>query len=145
MKEIHYDREFKPLMDPVKDMMGVEMHNLPAGDHVPQAERLNWVIGERVRAMYHDLPYNNLPEIMWKYLTMIATDSLNWFPAKGGVSTYYSPHTILWQWQLDYKTDFVAPFGSFVQAYEERNPKNNNTPRTIDAVSYTHLTLPTIA
>ena len=36
--------------------------------------------------------------------------------------------------QLDYNTDFVTPFGSFVQAYEERNPKNNNTPRTIDAI-----------
>jgi len=28
----------------------------------------------------------------------------------------------------------VAPFGSFVQAYEERNPKNNNTPQTMDAI-----------
>ena len=44
VKEIHCDWEFKPLMDPVKDMMGVEMHYPPAGDHVPQAERLNRVI-----------------------------------------------------------------------------------------------------
>ena len=92
MREIHCDREFKPLMDPVKDMMGVEMHYPPAGDHVPQAERLNRVIGERVRAIYHDLPYKNLPEIMWKYLAMVATDSLNWFPARGGISKYYSPY-----------------------------------------------------
>ena len=56
VREIHCDWEFKPLMDPVKDMMGVEMHYPPAGDHVPQAERLNRVIGERVRAIYHDLP-----------------------------------------------------------------------------------------
>ena len=95
---------------------------------------MNRVIGERVRAMYHELPYKNLPEVMWKYLTMIATDSLNWFPVKGGASKYYSPHTLLRQQQLDYNTDFVAPFGSFVQAYEERNPKNNNSPRTIDAI-----------
>ena len=134
MKEIHCDREFKPLMDPVKDMMGVEMHYPPAGDHVPQAERLNRVIGERVRAIYHDLPYKNLPKIMWKYLAMVAIDSLNWFPARGGVSKYYSPHTLLRQRQLDFNTNFVAPFGSFVQAYEEWNPKNNNTPRTIDAI-----------
>ena len=97
IKEIHCDHEFKPLMDPVKDMMGVEMHYPPAGDHVPQAERLNRVIRERVCATYHDLPYKNLPEIMWKYLVMIATNSLNWFLAKGGVSKYYSPHTLLRQ------------------------------------------------
>ena len=35
---------------------------------------------------------------------------------------------------MDYNNDFVAPFGSFVQAYEERNPKNNNAPRTIDVI-----------
>ena len=110
------------------------MHYPQAGDHVPQAERLNSVIGERVRATYHDLPYRNLPEIMWKYLVMITTNSLNWFPAKGGVSKYYSPHMLLRQQQLNYNTNFVAPFGSFVQAYEERNPKNNNTPQTIDAI-----------
>ena len=48
VREIHCDREFKPLMDPVKDQMGIEMHYLPAGDHVPEAERLNRVIRERV-------------------------------------------------------------------------------------------------
>ena len=70
---------------------------------------------------------------------MIATDCLNWFPARVGASKYYSPHTVLRQSQLDYNTDFVVPFGSFVQAYEERNPKNNNTPQTIDAI-YLRLT-----
>ena len=64
MREIHCDRVFKPLMDPVKDQMGIEMHYPPAGDHVPEAERLNRVIGERVLAIYHELPYKNLPEIM---------------------------------------------------------------------------------
>ena len=121
-------------MDPVKDMMGVEMQYPLASDHVPQAERLNRVIRERVCAIYHNLPYKNLPEIMWKYLVMIATNSLNWFLARGGVSKYYSPHTLLRQQQLDYNTNFVAPFGLFVQAYEERNPKNNNTPQTINAI-----------
>ena len=58
---------------------------------------------------------------------------------KGGASKYYSPHTLLQQRQLDYTTDFVALFGSFVQAYKEQNPKNNNAPRTIDAI-YLRLT-----
>ena len=48
VKEIYCDREFKPLMDPVKDQMGIEMHYPLVGDHVPEAERLNCVIGERV-------------------------------------------------------------------------------------------------
>ena len=118
VKEIHCDREFKPSMDSVKGQMGIEMRYPLAGDHIPEAERLNRVIGERLQAIYHDLPYKNLPEVMWKYLTMIATDSLNWLLVKGGASKYYSPHTLLRQQQLDYTTDFVASFGSFVQAYK---------------------------
>jgi len=82
-------------MDPVKDMMGVEMHYPLASDHVPQAERLNRVIRERVRAIYHDLPYKNLPEIRWKYLVMIATNSFKLVPGKRwGIKVLQPTHIV---------------------------------------------------
>ena len=132
--EIHCDNEFKPIMDAVKDDMGVSMEYPPAKDHVPAAERNNRVIGERVRATYHRLPYKNMPRIMWEYLVFVSTAQLNWFPVKGGVSKYYSPHHLLKKRQLNYKRHFVVPFGSYVQANEENNPTNDNRPRSLDAI-----------
>jgi hypothetical protein len=41
---------------------------------------------------------------------------LNLFPAKGGISPYYSPRTILGLTPLDYDKHCAVPFGAYVQA-----------------------------
>jgi hypothetical protein len=71
---------------------------------------------------------------MVKYLAMIQTNQLNLFPAKGGVSKYYSPRMILTQEVLDYEKHFKIPFGSFVQATHESEKKNSNLARTLDCI-----------
>ena len=53
IKEIQCDREFKPLIENVKDDMNITMNYLPTNDHVPEAERNNQVIGEQIWAAYH--------------------------------------------------------------------------------------------
>ena len=70
------------------------MNYTAKGKHVPEAERNNRTIGERIRANYHNLPYKAIPRIMLCYLAMISTSQLNFFPAKGGVSPHLSPHII---------------------------------------------------
>ena len=45
-------------MDEVKDELDVDMNYTSQGEHVPEAERNNRTIGERIRAAYHNLPYN---------------------------------------------------------------------------------------
>jgi len=134
IKCIESDREFKTLMDDVKDDLDVTMNYPPAGAHVPEAERNNRTIGERIRSTYHNLPYKAIPKIMLQHLAMICADRLNWFPAKGGASPYYSPHVIMTHQDLDYEKHCQVPFGAYVQAYQENNPTNTNAPRTIDAV-----------
>ena len=62
-----------------------------AQEHVPQTERNNRVIKERVRAAYLYSPFKKLPRKVLKYLVMECTHKLNFFPVKGGVSDYYSP------------------------------------------------------
>ena len=71
-------------------------------DHVPEAERNNRVIQERVRATYHRLPFVHLPRNMVKYLTLESTKKLNFVPAKYGVSKYYSPRMIVNKQNLNY-------------------------------------------
>ena len=65
---------------------------------------------------------------------MVCTKQLNIFPAKGGISPYYSPHVLLDGRQYDYEKDYQVQFGSYVQANNNVNPTNTNAPRTIDGI-----------
>ena len=59
---------------------------------------------------------------------------LNFFPTKGGVSTYYSLRIIMDQTNLDYMKHCTTPFGAYVQANHESNPHNTNMSRTRDGI-----------
>ena len=91
VKTIHCDQEFKPMMDQISDELDIEMNYATTDEHVPEAERNNRTIKERIRATYHNLPFQAMPKVMLQYLAMVCADQLNLFPAKGGVSAYYSP------------------------------------------------------
>ena len=65
---------------------------------------------------------------------MVSGMQLNFFPAKGGVSTYYSPRMIMDQTNLDYTKHCTTPFGAYVQAYHETNPHNTSVSRTRDGI-----------
>ena len=95
IREIHADNEFRPLFETVADDLDVIMNYTNAGDHVPEAERNNRVLQERVRTAYHRLPYKAIPKTMLKHLTMISAEQLNYFPAKGGISAHFSPYAII--------------------------------------------------
>ena len=55
ISKIFCDGEFRPIMDPVKDEMNIDMRYSAAQAHVPEAERNNRTIKERIRATYHRL------------------------------------------------------------------------------------------
>jgi copper oxidase (laccase) domain-containing protein len=64
-------------------------------EHVPVIERSIRVIKERVRATYHGLDFQKLPKVMIKMLVAESAKKLNFFPAKNGVSPFFSPRMIL--------------------------------------------------
>lgn len=134
IETIFCDQEFQPMLDLVKDELGVTMNYTTTDEHVPEAERNNRTIAERIRCAYHSLPYKAIPRLMLRYLAMVCTSQLNMFPVKGGVSSYYSPHVLLGGRNLDYHKHCKIPFGAYVQAIQENSPKNTNAPRTIDAI-----------
>ena len=121
-------------MDEVEDELSVKMNYTATGEHVPEAERNNRTIGERIRTAYHSLPYSAMPKLMLKKLAMICTKQLNWFPAKGGVLPYLSPHLIMGGRDLDYNKHCQVPFGAYVLASHEDKPINSNVPQMIDAI-----------
>ena len=71
---------------------------------------------------------------MLKHLTMQSAEQLNYFPAKGGISAYYSPYAIIKRRAIDYDRHLRYGFGSYVQAFNENNPTNTNAPRTLDCI-----------
>jgi hypothetical protein len=46
-------------MNEVNATLEIEINYTSKGDHVPEAERYNHTIGERIRTTYHNLPYKN--------------------------------------------------------------------------------------
>jgi hypothetical protein len=135
IRTIHCAGEFRGMMEKVEDDLDMDMNFTNAQDHVPEAERNNLIIKERIRAAYHRLPYEAIPRIMINYLAMIQANKLNIFPVKGGVSKYYSPRMILKQTNLDYTKHYVVPFGAYVQANHESTKTSSNVTRTLDAIN----------
>jgi hypothetical protein len=95
------DNEFHPLMDPLALEVRIQVNYASPQEHVPEAEHNNQVIKEWIRATYHCLPYDCMPRIMVKVLVNDSAKKLNFFPAKNGISQYYSPRMILHQQNLD--------------------------------------------
>ena len=62
--KIYCDGEFKSMMDKVADDLNVTMNYTNAQDHVPEAERNNRTIKEKMRAALHRLPYKKIPKTM---------------------------------------------------------------------------------
>ena len=83
---------------------------------------------------FHSVPFKAWPKAMLDEAYQLAVDQLNFFPAKGGVSPYYSPNTIITGKVLDYKKHLKHAFGTYVQAFTENDPSNTHHPRTYDAI-----------
>jgi hypothetical protein len=134
IKTIHCNGEFRALMERVKDNLGIRMNFTNALDHVPEAERNNRTIKERVRAAYHRLPYKAIPRVMIRYLVKTQATQMNYFLVKGSISPYYSPQAILGLPTLEYNKHCMVPFGAYVQANHETNQTSSNAPRTLDTI-----------
>jgi hypothetical protein len=127
-QESNFDNEFRPLMHELQDVYEVTMNYANPQEHVPEAECNNRVIKERFREAFHRLPFTKIHKIMVKILTMECVKKLNFFPPKGGISPYYSPRMILHHQPLDYSKHCSIPFGSYVHAHNEPDPKNTQNP-----------------
>ena len=98
-----------------------------AQEHVPEAEHKNHILKEHIHATCHRIPYKMLPRTVICYMLMETAAKLNYFPAKGGCSNYFSPSEILHHVKLDYKKHCSMPLLSYVLAHDEPTLTNADT------------------
>ena len=133
--EMRLDNEFKPLTKSIGEKFNINMQHCNAQDHVPEAERNNRTIKERVRVNFYQLPFKCLPQVLVIILVTEATKKLNYVPARHGISKYYSPRMIVHKTGLNYKKHCEFTTGSYVQAnHDDQKKKNTNAPRTLDGI-----------
>ena len=136
LNETHADLQFKKSL---KEFCGLcdppIKHNLAStGAHVPRAERNNRLIKERIRAAHHQLPCDRLPKLLLTHLVMQETVKLNYFPAKHGVSKYFSPRMIVHRENLDCERHYLFVTVECVQGNHDPLHMSTTEARTSDCL-----------
>ena len=122
-------------MDVVKYELNIHINFIERGEHVTKTKRNNRTIADRIHKHYYsNMSYKAKTEVMLRYLEVVFTRKLNWFPTKGGVSKYLIPHVIMSVCNIDFNKHCQIPLGSYVNFAEEKNPTKKNSPRILDAI-----------
>jgi hypothetical protein len=131
--KINCDQAFIPITEEMQDEMNIVVDPTTPGGHEPTAERNNRTIKERMRVAHARMPYSAIPRVMTEALGERVAETLNYFPAKNGISDHYSTMQIVEHRNVDFKRDCVAEFGAYVHG-KGGESKNTMVPRTIEAV-----------
>ena len=104
--DLHADMEFDCLRSVLCDEMepAIDLHCVPRNKHKPTVENMIKTIKERVRCLWHSLPYVTMPKLMVKFMVKLQAKWLNAFPPKGGISAYYSPRVIMGEPPINHDT-----------------------------------------
>jgi hypothetical protein len=132
---INGDNDFRPLSEMLYKLPGAPTLNpTSANEHEPNIKRRIRVVKERTWAVRHSLPFKAIPVKMLTHMVFFVVKLLNHFPAKSGVSTQFSPKTIMSGQTLNYK-QCSLPFGTYCQVHKENEPRNSQNERTSGALS----------
>ena len=80
------------------------------------------------------MPYEHWTRKMVQYGAMEPACKLNYFPAKDGVSTIYSPRTIIHKRGIDYDKHCQFQFGQYGMTHDENNPTNTMKSRALHCI-----------
>ena len=134
--EIHADPEFTPLQAVLlTDHGGIHLNVCAANEHVPAAERGIRTVKERNRSTISGLPYKRYPTLLKRAIVKQAAFYMNMLPHHDGVSTVFSPRTIVTGIQTDFDTHCRVPLGQYCEVHDEPSPSNTETKRTTPAIA----------
>jgi hypothetical protein len=110
--------------------MGVQLNTTATDEHFPVSERQTRLVKERVREIRGTLSFKKILNRMIIELINVVFLWRNAFPPSSGVSSAYSPRTIMTGTALDYNKQCKLPFGAYVETREENKRKNSMDERT---------------
>ena len=102
-------------------------------EHVPEVERYNRTIKERVRGHHAMTPYTHIPPVLVIEMVYNAVFWRNMFTVKGGISKTQSPSEIVLGCKLNYNSHCKVEFGQYVQTHEEHS--NGMQEHTLGAIA----------
>ena len=126
------DNQFESMRGDLADLHAT-LHITSRDEHVPEVERYNRTIKERVRGNHTMLPYQHLPPIFVIEMVYNAVFWRNMFALKGGVSKTQSPSELVLGRKVDYNAHCKVEFGEYVQTHEEHS--NDMSQRTLGAIA----------
>ena len=109
------DPEFEPLW-----AVFPSLNTCGADEHVPEIERFIRTVKDRVRSVYHSLPYKYIPRLLLVHLVKAAVFWLNAFPHCDGISDQ-SPRYIMTGQTLNFQRHARLELGAYVQTHEEHD------------------------
>lgn len=126
------NNQFESMRGAIADL-GATINVVSRDEHVPEIERYNRTIKERVRSVYNMLPFKYVPPIFIVELVYAMVFWRNMFVIKGGVSPSQSPSELILNRRLDFNSHCKVEYGEYVQTHEEHD--NSMGPRTVGAIA----------
>ena len=133
IKKIECDREFKPMMDPVKNEMQLVLEHPAAQSHANTAERLIRSLKEACRSCCMGTPFEYFCLELTREMVPIVTTATTLVPSKQGVSRIYSPYQIITGRAVTYDSVKFC-FATFGIAHHEPNEKGSMETRGIEVL-----------
>ena len=126
------DNQFESMRGDLADLHA-QLNVTARDEHVPEAERYQRTIQERIRAQYNVLPFQCVPPIFIVEMVYKSVFWRNMFALQNGISKTQSPSEIVLNRKLDLNAHCKVEFGEYVQTHEEHD--NSLKSRTVGAIA----------
>jgi len=117
VRYMYMDGEFECLRYDLADMK-IHLNIVSRDEHVPEIERSNRAIKDRVRCVYNSLPFTQIPDRMIINIIYGQFFWLNVFPTKNEISKKSGPRLLLTGKKIDCKIHCSIECGQYVQTHE---------------------------
>ena len=101
------------------------LNAIAANEHVLDIKRQIQVIKENDQSIYNSLPYNKIPNRITAHSLTYAIFLINKFLVSSGVSTTFSPFTIMKGVTVDFSHLCHLEFGTYAELHESTTPTNS--------------------
>jgi hypothetical protein len=126
------DNQFESMRGELADL-GAIINIVSRDEHVPEIERYNHTVKERVRSAYNILPFKHVPPVFIVELVYTQVFWRNMFALNGGISQKQNPSELILNRKLDFNSHCKVEFGEYVQTQEEHD--NSMATCTVGAIA----------